>query len=236
MVEIGNVRRATRRLHSLMNRVVSESVGIGLFYGLPGLGKTRWGLTMASLLKQKYIRLLENMTVKDFLRELLWKLKYSRKRRDSIQGTQNELYYEILDYLHEHPNTLIFVDECDYGFSKPRIMATIRDLADQSVATFALIGMENAKKSLQKMNAHYFDRCNSFCEFTPVSQQDVVLLASDVCDVELDKPLLECIWKKSSGTMRLLEKHFERLEAYAKEHKLSKLTLEGVSKLMEATL
>jgi len=233
MAEIENVRRANSILRTLIERTKSESVGIGLFYGRPGIGKTRWALKTALDNGFLYLRLIENMTVKDFLKELLRKLKFKHLSADMIEGTQNLLYENILDYLHSKPETVIFIDEIDYAFHKPRILASIRDIADQSLCTVVLVGMENAKSQLTKLDAHYFDRCNGFCKFQPLTKSDVGMIAESICEVGLDAELIEFIYKKSNGTIRVINKYIENLERFAKKRGLNIVKYDDVKAIFQ---
>ena len=239
MVEIENVRRANLILNSLIDRTRSESVGIGLFYGRAGLGKTRWGFKTAVSKGYIYLRLIENMTVKDFLKEVLRALKYKQndmQRQEEIIGTQKQIYEQVLEILQDKPDTVIIFDEIDYAFNKPRILATIRDFADQCVCTFALIGMQNAKSQLMKLNAHYFDRCNGFYEFTPLTFEDVEKIIQNVCDCDVDQDLVKFIHKKSNGTLRLINKYIEALEKLCKKKGVAALKYDDVKGIMNYEL
>jgi DNA polymerase III delta prime subunit len=233
LVEIQNVKRANRVLKSLLDRTRSESVGIGLFYGRAGLGKTRWGFNTAIGHGYIYFRLIENMTVKDFLREILRTLKYKGLVGDVCNGSKKELYDQIIEVLHHHPETVIFIDEIDYGFSNQRVLASIRDLADQSFATFVLIGMQNSKSLLLRQNAHYFDRCNGFCEFRSLNLSDIGLILSEVCEHEIDSEVVSFIHKKSNGTIRLVIKYIEVIERFCKKHAGARLTHSDLCRILD---
>ena len=47
LVETENVKSANRMLKNLLERTRTENVGLGLFYGRPGFGKTRWAIKTA---------------------------------------------------------------------------------------------------------------------------------------------------------------------------------------------
>jgi Cdc6-like AAA superfamily ATPase len=234
MIEISNVKRADSVYKSLLDRTRSESVGIGLYYGRPGLGKTRWAFRTANKGGHIFLRLIENMTVKDFLKELVNALKYKHLPVDVMHGTQKQLYDAILDVLQSNPDIVIFIDEIDYAFKKHKILATLRDLADQSMVTLILTGMQDAKAQLTKMNAHYFDRCNGFCEFKPLNLEDVAEVVKGVCDVELDASIVEFIYNMSNGTMRLVNKYIETFEMFAQRAQLSALRHSDVKELLKS--
>ena len=232
LVEIENVKNANRVLRNLIDRPKTEVVGLGLFYGRAGLGKTRWATKTAQENGYIYIRLETNITTKDFLRELLSKLLHKTMPYYEVRGTFNEIYNQILDYLQSHQDTVILCDEIDYGFSNEKILATIRDLADQSLATFALIGMEEAKEKLVRMRSHFFDRTNAFYQFKPLSQDDAEKIFKSICEVVIDLQILQYIHKKCNGTMRILNKYIDAIERIGKRMKRDTLSFDEIKDII----
>jgi DNA transposition AAA+ family ATPase len=232
LVEIDNVKGANRVFKNLLERTRTENVGLGLFYGRAGLGKTRWATKIAKDNGYIYLRLESNITPKDFLRSLLTKLLYKTMPYYEVTGTQNEIYNQILDILQKDQNIVIFIDEIDYGFSNEKILASIRDLADQSLVTFVLVGMERAKEKLMKMNAHYFDRCNAFFEFKPLSLSDADKILAEICDVVVDSDIVKFIHQRCNGTMRIVNKHIDALERIAKRMNKSELFFNDIKDII----
>ena len=107
LIEIENVKGANRVLKNLLECTRTEIVGIGLFYGKPGLGKTRWMTKTAMENGFIYLRLEVNITTKDFLRELLTRLLHKTMPYYQVKGTQNEIYNQILDILQRDQNITI---------------------------------------------------------------------------------------------------------------------------------
>ena len=233
MIEIENVKRANSALNSLLCREKTESVGIGLIYGMPGLGKTRWAKQTAIKHGYYYLQITKNHTTKTFLKDLLIALRYTYARPDDIYGTTKGLYDQILEILQDTQDIVIFVDEIDYAFDHKQMIATIRDFADQSFATFVLIGMHNARNLLLKLNAHYFDRCNAFCEFKAISPEDVAMILKGVCDVSCDKEIIDFIHKACKGTIRLIIKYVGLIELIAKEAGKDELLFKDIKGLLK---
>jgi Cdc6-like AAA superfamily ATPase len=130
LIEIENVKGANRVLKNLLERTRTENVGIGLFYGRAGLGKTRWSTKTAQENGYVYLRLEVNITPKDFVRDILSKLLHKTMPYYNVKGTLNECYNQVLDILQRDQNIVLVLDEIDYGFSNERILATVRDWAD----------------------------------------------------------------------------------------------------------
>ena len=232
LVEIENVKNANRQLKNLLERTKLEIVGLGLFYGKAGLGKSRWAWKTAFENQYIYLRLECNATVKDFLKALLARLQGSSNSYSDIKGTQSHIYRQILDILQGDQSIVVFLDEIDVGFHNRRILATIRDFIDLSLATFVLVGMEQAKDKLKAMHNHYFDRCNCFMKFQELSFEDAKKLLNEVCEVVIDNETMKYIFTRSNGTMRILYKHIEALERIGKRLKKSELTFDEIKDII----
>ena len=232
LVEIENVKGANRVLKNLLDRTRTENVGIGLFYGRAGLGKTRWSSKMAQENGHIYIRLEANITTKDFLRDLLSKLLHKSMPLYEVKGTKNEIYNQILDFLQSEQDTVIFIDELDYGFCNEQILATVRDLADQSLTTFVLVGMEKSKEKLMKLNSHYFDRCNAFFEFKPLTEDDATLILKELCEVCVCMEIIKFVHNRCNGTMRIVNKYIDAIEKIARRMKKRELTFTEIKDII----
>jgi len=232
LIEIENVKGANRVLKNLLERTRSENVGLGLFYGRPGLGKTRWSSKTAQENGYVYIRLEANITTKDFLRDLLSKLLHKTMPLYDVRGTKNEIYNQILDFLQSEQDTVIFVDELDYAFSNEQILATLRDLADQSLATFVLIGMESCKDKLLRLNNLFFDRTNAHFEFKNLSLSDSEKVLRGICEVCVCMEIIKFIHNRSNGTMRIINKYVDAIEKIAKRMKRDTLSYEEIKDII----
>lgn len=231
---IDNVQRATSAVNYLITRPKSEMVGLGLIYGAPGLGKTRFAMRTAFKNGYLYIRLDSTMNQRSFLTKLYQALQYLYSVPQPIRGSRQKLYFEIVELLIMAPDTVIFIDEIDYAFKDKALLGTIRDLVDETLCTIVLFGMQDAKASLLRANAHYFDRCNSFCEFHKLSLQDTSLIVKDACEVEVDKAIVEWIHKSSKGTVRKIVKLVDYCERVAKARNIKSLKLDDIHGYSEA--
>ena len=232
LVEIENVKGANRVLKNLLERTRTENVGLGLIYGRAGLGKTRWASRTAQDNGYIYLRLESNITPKDFLRSLLLKLVERTMPYYEVRGTQNEIYNQILDICQREPDMVIFVDEIDYGFTNEKILATIRDLVDQSLVTFVLIGMERAKEMLLRLNAHFFDRCGAYYVFMPLSLDDAEKILKELCNVLVDIEIIKYIHQRSNGTIRILNKYIDAIERIGKRMKKHELGYDEIKDII----
>ena len=232
LVEIENVKNANRVLKNLLERTRTENVGLGLFYGRAGIGKTRWATRTAQDNGYIYLRLESNITTKDFLRDLLSKLLHKTMPYYEVKGTQNEIYNQILDILQRDQDLTFLIDEVDYGFTNEKILATIRDLCDQSLVTFVLIGMERAKEKLMKLNSHYFDRTSAYYLFSPLSEDDTKKIITELCDIQVDESIIKFIHNKSNGTMRIVNKYIDAIERIGRRMKKTELAFDDVKDII----
>lgn len=226
---IENVKKGTALLNYLITRPKSEMVGLGLVYGAPGLGKTRWATRTAFANNfHIYVRIDAAETQRTFLEKLYTALQYTYGIPQKLRGSKQKFYLEIVDILVDAPQTVLFIDEIDYAFRDKKLLGSIRDLADETLATIVLIGMQDAKQSLLKANAHYFDRCNSFCEFRKLSPEDTALVCAEVSDVELEPEVVKYIHGKTKGTIRRIVKMVDFCERAARARKLKKVALKDL--------
>jgi replication-associated recombination protein RarA len=216
LVRIANVVEADECISFLLNRPKLEMVGLGLIYGRPGLGKTTFASRVAFTRGYVYIRLEASTTAKTFAKQLLTTLYHKFGLNDCVpQGSTNTLFQTCTSLLESHEDTVIIVDEIDYAFKDDKLLGAIRDIVDETLAVVLLIGMQNAKDRLSQINEYYFDRCNSFYEFQPVSKSDIKIMAEQMLEVEVNDSLVNYIHFNCCGNLRKAMKVMHILEQNA---------------------
>ncbi len=225
LVETKNVKEALSTLQYLKNRPVTEMVGLGLFYGAPGLGKTRLVKRLNAQLGAIYIRISSSTTTKSFAIELQEKLLERIPDGQKVKGATNRLFNNCLELIDMSSDVVIFIDEIDYAFKKKTLLGMIRDIVDETIAIVILVGMADAKNMLERASEHYFDRCNAFVQFKKLSLEDMKLVCNEVSDVKLDEKIIEGVHKGSEGTLRKAVKRIYSLEIRAKALGKKELTL-----------
>ena len=232
LVQTENVINANKVLKNLLNRTRTEVVGLGLFYGKAGFGKSRWGIKTAFNNGFIYHRLEQNITLKDFLRDLLAKLLHNSNPDCEIKGNKNQLYNQILDILQSDQNITVLIDEVDYAFQNKHILSSIRDWVDQSLATFILIGMDKSRDKLLRISPHFFNRCNSIFEFSPLSLHDTEKILKEICEVNLDNETIKFVHSKCGGTFRIIIKFLEAIERISKRLKKDELLFDDIKDII----
>ena len=227
LVPIHNVKKADECIDFLLKRPRLEMVGLGMLYGRPGLGKTTYARRMACTRGYVYIRLEATSTPKTFAKELLQSLYLNFGMGDYLPvGPCNTLYKQCIRLLHTHEDTVIIIDEIDYAFRYYELLGSIRDLADETLAVILLIGMQEAKDKLSRIDSHYFDRCNYFYEFQDNTREDIMKVTRKVMTDPVDKTTIDLVWNYSRGNLRQAMKVMHMLETRTdKETPLSELVL-----------
>jgi replication-associated recombination protein RarA len=225
LVKTHNVLEAENCVQYLLDRPKMEMVGLGLLYGRPGLGKTTYASRIAFSRGYIYQRLEACVRPKSFATQMLECLN-QRFGESSlpVHGSTTTLFRRILTLLEDYPNTVIVLDEIDYAFAKPDVLGMIRDIVDETLAIVILVGMQNAREKLLHVNEYYFDRCNIFYEFVPVTKPDITLLCKEVLEVKTQPDIADYVHFHACGSMRKAMKLLHTIEQTAKAKNLQKIS------------
>lgn len=229
MAETKNVYQAKKMVDLLITRKRSEMVGLGLIYGPAGLGKTRFAKRFSLEMGYIYYRLDSTASQKSLLKDIMELVQNKKCIASSmIKGSKHLIFEDIVEYLQGDKDFVLFIDEIDYAFKNKELLGTIRDLADLTDITIILVGMQNAKSELLKCNAHYFDRCNGFCEFKPLDMEDTRLIVNTLSDIKFDEGMIKYLKDISHGTMRVIVKNIDYLEKLAIKTKRTEIKYDEV--------
>lgn len=211
-----NVVAADKAIRYLQARPKLEMVGLGLLYGKPGLGKTTYTQRNAILHGYVYLLLEACLRAKSFAVQLLTALQAKLGEQMMPHGCTNTLFRRILALLEDHPETVIIIDEIDYAFNQPELLGFLRDIVDETLAIVVLVGMQNARAKLLQVNAYYFDRCNAFYEFQPLSKADARLLCQNVLEINHKADIIDYVHFNACGSLRKAVKLLHTIEQVAK--------------------
>jgi replication-associated recombination protein RarA len=232
LIKTRNVKEADKLIDYLLNRPKTEMVGLGLIYGPPGLGKSRFAKQKAIMEDYIYLRLEATMTAKSFAIKLLEVIRYHLGMSQvKIRGTANEIFNRTLNILKNYDNIVIIIDEIDYAFRSQKILGSIRDIVDETLSVVILVGMTDAKEKLLLADSHYFDRCNYFCEFKEITESDIKSICSQISDVKIEDSIIRIIKQKTKGNIRKLIKALYSIETNAKNNNLSVFGIEQLKSL-----
>lgn len=237
-----NVQRGLDCLSYVLSRPVANQVGLAMIYGRPGLGKTQFSQRYAIENDYVYLSALKASTPKSFTVELLSHLRrrYEPERNDQIIGPKARLFRDILDTLNLHTTRLhqpvILIDEVDNIIHYPHeeIIGMLRDIADNTVASVVLIGMQDLREKVMKLNSHYYNRFIYFAEFKPLDAADVALMCKELADITItpDLAIFTSEKNQANGDARKVVKAIRLYEEIAQKLSLSSLDLKTYQKVV----
>lgn len=237
-----NVSRGLDCISYLMARPVAHQVGMAMIYGRPGLGKTQFSMRYAIEHDAVYFSALKASTPKSFVVELLRKLRerYEPDCTAPIIGPKARLFREILDTLNLHTTKahmpLILIDEVDNIIHYPHeeIIGMLRDIADNTVAAVVLIGMQDLREKVMKLNSHYYNRFIYFAEFKPLTDGDAIQLCNSLADITITEDLARFSNSRdqAKGDARKLIKAIRLFEEIANKLNVSTLDLKTYKKVV----
>lgn len=232
LVHTKNVQEALRSVGFLESRPVKEIVGMGLIYGDPSTGKTRFGKRCAVENGWIYQRVAETDTPKTFFMQLYQNLAYKvsgKKEAPLPRGSTNKMYKVCLSMLQSQPQTIV-IDEINNAFRHRSVFNSIRDLIDQTFAIIILIGEADAYAALKGMNEHYFDRVNQFVKFERLDMEDIRLVVNEKSDIEMTDEVINYMMMQTNGKWRQIDKLIFLTEEFAKAKGLTSVTLDDIKK------
>lgn len=190
---------------------INGRIGMGLFFGPPGTGKTETAQHFADQRDLPYVRATDITSRRSLLSAIVGELGAAPMFRS------DDLFRQAIDHLLEQPVPLI-IDEIDY-LVRGGMVEVLRDLNDMTNVPIILIGMQHADKKLRRF-AHFFDRITAVVKFELLDIDDVRQMASQLCDVAIDDSGCQFIHQHSQGKLRRITMWFARAEKIARVNKL----------------
>ncbi len=238
--ETANIRAASQALAYLLSRPIAHQPGLGMIYGAPGLGKTQFSQRTCIRGDYVYYSAKKADTAKSFVASLayLLMLRYHPRDYPRLTGSASTLFNKALDIINANTSQnhlpVIFIDEVDNIIHAPHeeIVGMLRDIVDNTAAVVMLIGMQDLRNKMVKLNTHYYNRVVYFCEFSPLDLADVRLMVRDLCEVTLDATLVKQILANSAGDARKVIKYIRHYEELASANHLTNLDSESAQKLL----
>ncbi|MCD4650939.1 MAG: ATP-binding protein [Candidatus Cloacimonetes bacterium] len=232
LVKTNNVIEAEKMITYLLNRPLTEMVGLGLIYGQPGLGKSRFARQTAIRNDYIYLRLESTMTAKSFSIQLLQLVQrhFGYPSFMPARGAANDIFRKTVDLLKNQTNIVLVIDEIDYAFKSKKMLGAIRDIVDETLTVVILVGMTDAREKLLQADMHYFDRCNFFCEFKELNTDDIKLVCDEVSSVKVKPEIIRFLQSKTRGNIRKLVKSLYSIENMATNLNITEFGLEHLDK------
>lgn len=233
LITTSNVKGCYNAINILQNRPKLALRGLGVFDGPSGAGKTTYAERIAVREGHLYLKLQATDTPKSFLARMYTGLHLHLRHQVIIpKGSTNTLFGNCCSLLEDHENQVIYIDEMNYALYSRKILDTIRDLVDETLAIVILIGEKNGWKKLLEQGERYRGRCNTNFEFKPLTREDVALACREMLEVPVAPEVAGWIYRRTGGAdFREIVKLMRVLEEYALANKLAQVSLEDCHNL-----
>lgn len=204
-----NVLLLRRSLDHLVKRNPSLP-GIGVFYGDPGVGKSKACAAAAAALGAVYVEIRSFFTKKTFLLALLNEMGI--KPEKTIGEMVDQICQQLV--LSKKP---VILDEGDY-LVKRHLIELVRDIYENSGAAILLVGEERFPMALRRESERFYDRVLEWQPAERTDMDDARKLARLYSpDVELKDDLVAAILKDSRYIARKVAVNIENVRQEAKK-------------------
>lgn len=240
LVKTKNIGLFNQAIDYALTRQIAHQSGIIVVYGNPGLGKTQ--CTMREAINNRWVWYSARKadTPKGFIQQLTHQLlmRYYPQQTPYISGSKSTLFNRCVDIINENTTSehmpVILIDEVDNIIHEAHegIIGMLRDIADNTAAVVGLVGMQELRVKLMKLNAHYYKRVAYFCEFKQLDRSDVSLLCRELSDVTIAADKVNDITQQSKGDARDVIKSIRSCEEIAHAYTLREIDLATFNKLV----
>lgn len=157
----------------------------------------------------------------EFLRDLCRELGF-----EDIPHRKGRCFRDIVDYLFEHPDTVIFIDEVDR--LKNMHLELMRDITRMTLCPIVLIGERKLVPFMQR-NERVWTRTFEPVMFKPMKQSDVIIYVKDAMGVQIGADIATILHNTrtkntSEGNFRLVKRALQYCVQYAKAKNSEKVT------------
>ncbi|HQO68622.1 MAG TPA: AAA family ATPase, partial [Candidatus Syntrophosphaera sp.] len=182
---------------------------------------------------------LKASTPKSFIADLLGRLRWRYEEDDSrVVGSRARLFRETVDLLNtcttKDHMPVIIIDETDniIHYRHEEIIGMLRDIADNTIASVVLVGMQDLREKVMRLNTHYYNRFIYFCEFKPLTNEDCRSMCAGLADISIASDLANYTNAKDQarGDARKIVKAIRLYEDIAKILDVKELDLKSFLK------
>lgn len=203
-VQTSNVSRFLTGVAVLEDRAAPEAC-FALIQGQAGLGKTRTAKWWAMQHNAVFLRIQESMTPTWLLRDLVNELG------DQVPANRVEkLFQQVVGTMARSPRPIV-IDEAERAIKNISILENLRDLSDLMEMPVVLVGREYTLSRL-KRHTQLYTRISSTVSFEKAKRDDVVLLANELCEVNVHDDVIDIIMKQADGYVREIMKALKNIE------------------------
>jgi len=202
-IETNNWNRLNEASAAL-RELPEEEPRLGVVCGRTGLGKSMAIRRLAILNGYAFLSAIDAWSPASMLRALARELEtYEHRER-----ARN--FEQCVAKLRDSGRHVIF-DEADYVASDKHLLATVRDLHDHTGCSIILVGEEGLPAKLERV-PHFWGRVARRVQFSPLTGEEISLIAHKLAGIVLSDQLCEEIKTKSRGEFRRAKMLLRQLE------------------------
>jgi DNA transposition AAA+ family ATPase len=213
---------ALRTAYDNLNNRDPGVPGMMLITGASGAGKTQSVQWLCEDVNGIYVRASSLDTPVTLLSRILREIG-----QESRSYLGNGVDIESTANYMRSSRRALFVDEIDNLFHKKvyttRLVEAVRDLHDMSETAVVMIGHSGVERRMATRQ-QLFRRISQWVNYLPADLEDTAMLASCICEVELEEDLLQHVHQETNGNPGLITVSLSRIEAFAKANALSKVS------------
>jgi len=228
-VQTKNVQRFLLGLSKVQERGAGEAC-LMVVKGEPGLGKTEIVEWWATQNNAVYLRAKKEWTPAWMMRELLSAMDvkdHAYRFEAMFRQAYQQLQMRDIEGQNLRQTFGVVIDEADHIVRNAHLLETLRDLSDMTEIPFILVGMGRIIDSLARF-PQVASRVSQYVEFQRADLADVTKLATELCDVEIDAPLLAYVETHSNGLIREVMEALKSIERFGKKNE-GAVTLEAMN-------
>jgi len=193
VLKVKNVAKLIVAGESLTSRA-HDTPGMGLIFGPTGVGKTTATTWYVNKCHGVYVRAMSLWSPSSMMKTISRELDIAPVR--SLSDMAENIAFKLAD-----TGRPLFIDEADYVIDQKRMVEALRDLHDLSTVPVILIGMAGIQRKIQQRK-QVSGRLAQWVEFTPCDLDDVHMLASGRCEIDVADDLLQSLHHKTHGLAR----------------------------------
>ncbi len=215
-----NVRRFLSGVTALEERGAGEACLLVLS-GAPGLGKTRavdwWTVQNGGVLVEAMEGWTRSWMLRDMLKKLEPNLRPGHSAEQLLEQVRTSLAGRNQEMIARGKTFGVVIDEAEPVISSKSLLETIRKgLSDRLEIPFILVGMSKIRGDLASRALQASSRVGQYVDFKPITPEDVGVLVTDLCEVEVAPCLVEFLAKASRGYVREVKEGIRSVERFGK--------------------
>lgn len=219
-VQNSNYVRFVEAVKAVEQRGAREA-SILLVTGPAGLGKSETVDRFAMDTNAIYLRAKETWTKRGLLTEMADCLKLSNS------GRNQEVQARIIGHVAAR-QTPIVIDEAEFTVrTTASILECVRDISDLTEVLVVLVGMETIESRIARY-PQISSRVAQVVHFAPLTEQDVLLTARQLAEVNIGTDVVSELHRQSEGRMRLVMNGIAAIERLAKTNGLNEVRADHI--------